>query len=579
MKKQALFLIINFLIIFQCFPNTNAYLLFEPYPNIETDKQNYFLDENISINASWNIYNSIDEETYINIFFVDNDPEILTPSWVINNSLHVIECSFENGINNFQTSIQSSIFSLNSTQFPINLWVVLIIFNMQYEILINDNIFWNWTQISLNKYNPIFSNDLENQTNLEYKENYFINNSIIAQQNSSKIYSGGSVSATLKLDSLLIDIEEYIISDNGSILIDINDFDISNIGLYNLSLIILENELFFGRELHQIINITEKNIKISAMNNRNCIYNSSVDFFLMEIQLLDRNNITVVLDDPFWIIETDFIQKDSLFLNNCYYFKFIYPEHSGKYFVNISAFKYGYHFNSSYFTFEFNEFPIADFFSSSNELIVGQTAHFFYSGTEFDENLFFLWDFGDKFGTANEINPYYIYEIPGIYTVILSIYDINGDRVVVEKNNYIKVFEDTVPEANFTFNTNSLIKNEEIQFVFTGTSGNGLTSFIWDFGDNFGISHEKDPIYSYKVPGRYTVILIVIDLDGDNNTFIQNIRILEHSDNLNLNGVVENRIFILILIFTFLIGSIFIVYTRIKQRNISKKIPLKSLTL
>ena len=77
----------------------------------------------------------------------------------------------------------------------------------------------------------------------------------------------------------------------------------------------------------------------------------------------------------------------------------------------------------------------------------------------------------------------------------------------------------------------------------------------------------------------FTIILIVVDLDGDNSTFIQYIRILEHSDENILNISFKDKVFIYSLIFTFFIGSIFIVYSRIKKRNISKRIPLKSLKL
>ena len=576
MKKHAIILIFNIFLIFQYFPCANAYLLFDPFPKIETDKSEYFLDDNISIHASWNIYSSIGEDTHIKIFFINIDPETLTPSWVLNNSLYEIECPFENDYNYFQTSIQSSILCLNSSQFPTTLWVLLMIYNMQDEILINDDVFWNWTQISLNKYNPIFTNQLENQINLEYEDNYFINNSIIAQQNTSKYYSNGIISATLKLNSMLLDIKEYNISVEGSFLIDLYDFDLSLTGLYNLSLKIVENELFFGKELFQIINITEKIIQITTLNKNNYIYNSSIDFFLMEIQLMDKNNITVVLNDPIWVIQTNFNQNDSLFINNCYYFKFDYPKLSGKYFVNISAVKFGYEFNLLCFEVELKEFPIADFISSSELIIAGQTVSFYYSGTEFDENFIFQWDFGDHFGTANEINPNYEYKNPGFYTVILSIYDIDGDMIIVKKINYIKVIEDKVPEANFTISSQSFIKDEDIHFIFTGTSGNGLISFIWDFGDNFGISHESNPSYSYKTPGLFTIILIVIDLDGDNSTFIQYIQILENSDNIFLN---INKTLTYSLIFSFLSVSIFIVYSKIKKKNISKKISLTSLKL
>ena len=576
MKKHVIILLIIFSLIFQCFPYANAYLLFEPSPNIETDKSEYFLDDNISIYASWNIYSSAEEETHIKIFFINLDPDTLTPSWIINNSLHEIECPFENGSNYFQTSIQSSIFS---SQFPTTLWVILMIYNMQDEILINDDIFWICKQISLNKYNPIFSNQLENQINLEFNDNYFINNSIIAQQNNSKFYSGGIILATLKLDTLLIDIKEYNISDQGSFFINISDFNISIIGLYNLSLKIFENELFYGKDLFQIINITEKIIKITTFNNNKYIYNSSIDFFLMGFQLLDKNNNTVVLNDPDWDILTNFNQYDSLFMNNCYYIRFNYPEHSGKYFVNISTSKYGYEFNFLYYEVEFQDFPIVDFFSLSPLIIAGQIVHFYYSGTDFNEDLLFHWDFGDELGTANDTNPNYSYKNPGFYTVILSIYNIDGNEVTMTKKNYIEVIEDIVPEANFTFNSESLIKNEEIHFIFTGTSGNGLISFIWDFGDNFGLSHEKNPKYSYKTPGMFTVILIVVDIDGDKGTYIHYIRILEYSDKNILSNTFKDRALIYSLIFSFLIGSIFIVYSRNKRRNISKKIPLKSLKL
>ena len=230
--------------------------------------------------------------------------------------------------------------------------------------MFNDDVFWNWTQISLNKYNPIFSNQLENQINLEFEENYFLNDSIVAQQNTSKYYSDGIISATLKLDSLLIDIKEYNISVDGSFLININDFDLSVTGLYNLSLKIVENELFFGKELFQIINITEKIIQITTLSNNTYIYDSSIDFFIMEIQLMDKNNNTFALNDPTWVIQTNFIQNDSLFINDSYYIKFYYPKLSGKYFVNISAVKFGYEFNILHFEVELKEFPIADFISS-----------------------------------------------------------------------------------------------------------------------------------------------------------------------------------------------------------------------
>ncbi|MDE0470583.1 MAG: PKD domain-containing protein [Ekhidna sp.] len=50
-------------------------------------------------------------------------------------------------------------------------------------------------------------------------------------------------------------------------------------------------------------------------------------------------------------------------------------------------------------------------------------------------------------------------------------------------------------------------------FIFKNTSVNGV-SYVWDFGDDTGMSTEENPTYTYANPGTYTVTLTVTAADG-----------------------------------------------------------------
>jgi len=578
MKKSFVIILFVFILIFQSFSFITAYLLFEPFPNIKTDKYEYYPDENISVQASWNIYSSGSEDTRITIFIIDLDPETTTPSWVLNNSLYEINCPFENGENIFLTSIQSSIFYQNCSQFPFKLWVLLMIYNMEGEILINDDVFWNWTEISLGKYNPILSYNISDQINLEFKENYLINNSIIAQENFTKCYANGTIFATLYSGSSIISRKEFNVSVFGEFLFNLNDFKINFTGIYNLSLNISENDLFFSKNFFYIFNITEKLIQIITTNNFSYIFNPTIDLFSMKNKFVDKNNISLELDDPLWNINSNLNKTDLVFMNNFYIITFDYPKNPGSFFINISVTIQNYKFNSLHYNVKFKEFPIADFFSSSNLIIAGETVDFYYSGTEYNGNLFFQWDFGDGSKLENVQNPKHEYNISGNFTVNLRIYDSDGNYINVKKENYIEVIDDIVPVANFSIKAHNLLKNEELHFFFTGTVGNGIVRYIWDFGDKVGFSYEKNPIYTYKIPGNYIIRLKIIDLDGDTSFIFQNIQILDHLIIQQLDKTSYLK-FIYGIIFLYFLSAIIIVYSRFKVKKRNIKIPIKSLKI
>ena len=139
----------------------------------------------------------------------------------------------------------------------------------------------------------------------------------------------------------------------------------------------------------------------------------------------------------------------------------------------------------------------ADFDFSTN----GLTADFVnQSMGNFNE---VFWDFGDGFGSSQDISPSYTYFLAGTYTVCLDIYDNFGscfDGIC---------FDVTLTDgggggacdADFEYTTDQLsIECTDL------SSGLILTSF-WDFGD--GSTPGIDPNHAYVQPGTYEVCLTV----------------------------------------------------------------------
>ena len=97
-----------------------------------------------------------------------------------------------------------------------------------------------------------------------------------------------------------------------------------------------------------------------------------------------------------------------------------------------------------------NLHPIADFTVDSTISIANLIVNFTYTGSGGDYPLTFQWNFGD--GTENSTfrNPLHIFTQVGIFTITLTVTDINGDISYIIKENYIQVkLTDTNPTANF----------------------------------------------------------------------------------------------------------------------------------
>ena len=121
------------------------------------------------------------------------------------------------------------------------------------------------------------------------------------------------------------------------------------------------------------------------------------------------------------------------------------------------------------------------------------------------------WDFGNG-SSSNRQNPSTTYFDEGTYVVKLTASNPNGSHTVT-KTAYITVYKE--PTAEFTVNSRTGCTPAKLQFrdISTTAPGTTITGWKWDFGDG-GSSTERNPQYTYRTPGSYTVTLTITNDKG-----------------------------------------------------------------
>ena len=142
-----------------------------------------------------------------------------------------------------------------------------------------------------------------------------------------------------------------------------------------------------------------------------------------------------------------------------------------------------------------------------------------------------IWDFGDgsPVQTINfppmpvPYNPTHTYTTPGTFMVTLTVSNSKGCSDTYQSPVTIS----RLPVAGFTYQGNC---QDLATAFFDNSSPNGggqITGWHWDFGDAISGSPNtsllQDPMHTYSVPGPYTVTLIVTNLNGCKDTFVQGI--------------------------------------------------------
>ncbi len=159
--------------------------------------------------------------------------------------------------------------------------------------------------------------------------------------------------------------------------------------------------------------------------------------------------------------------------------------------------------------------PVADFFTTTQfgtaPLLVS-----FSDRSQGSIPLNYLWEFGDG-STSTEQNPTHNYAFNGKYTVCLTVTNKYGtDKKTVP--DFVSVGD--TPAASFYATPTQ--GTFPLTVKFTDTSGSGITSWHWNFGDG-GTSSVQNPTHTYIKTGLFTVSLDTTNRYGEGHSSIANL--------------------------------------------------------
>ena len=181
----------------------------------------------------------------------------------------------------------------------------------------------------------------------------------------------------------------------------------------------------------------------------------------------------------------------------------------GKYNVSLTASNGGgFNTTTKIYYIEIGVLPIPDFTANATTAIQNEPIEFTNISTNSNITAW-NWSFGN--GNYSELmKPIYSYQDPGNYTVTLNVTNRSGYNSTT-RTDYIKITQRVLPVANFTANTTSGIQDLTVQFNSTNTTF--ITTYNWTFGDG-NFSAIQNPLFVYRVPGSYNVILNVTNNSG-----------------------------------------------------------------
>ncbi|HPG12159.1 MAG TPA: PKD domain-containing protein, partial [Chitinophagaceae bacterium] len=122
------------------------------------------------------------------------------------------------------------------------------------------------------------------------------------------------------------------------------------------------------------------------------------------------------------------------------------------------------------------------------------------------------WDFGDGSPVSTSQNPSHIYNLPGTYTISLTIQSASG----CQSQPYTsQVIVNHIPTADFSIASVVCVPAGEAQFndLSSVPAGSTISTWNWDFGDG-STSTTQNPTHIYASTGSYTVTLNVVTDKG-----------------------------------------------------------------
>ena len=136
-----------------------------------------------------------------------------------------------------------------------------------------------------------------------------------------------------------------------------------------------------------------------------------------------------------------------------------------------------------------------------------------------------IWNWGD--GTSSTVSSSvtsHTFVLRGLYSITLTVQDINGCSGTTSKQNIINP---TKPYPSFTVAAFKC-QNDTIPFNASATSVTAPATYQWDFGDGTTVTNATPTTsHSYSADNTYTVTLRVTDVNGCDSTVKKSILILK----------------------------------------------------
>ncbi|HUM45906.1 MAG TPA: PKD domain-containing protein [Chitinophagales bacterium] len=128
--------------------------------------------------------------------------------------------------------------------------------------------------------------------------------------------------------------------------------------------------------------------------------------------------------------------------------------------------------------------------------------------------LTYQWQFGIDGATDTATNTSYSYDTCGIFSVVLSVTD--GDGQTTSDTQQVVI--NCTPVAFFSFTPVTVCDSSNVLFADSSTPADSIATWLWDFGDPLsGISNTsslQNPSHFYHQPGDFIISLAVTSNAG-----------------------------------------------------------------
>lgn len=128
----------------------------------------------------------------------------------------------------------------------------------------------------------------------------------------------------------------------------------------------------------------------------------------------------------------------------------------------------------------------------------------------------YFWNFGNG-QTSTQKNPSTTYNNYGNYTVYMIVVDSAGCKDTITKPGFISISPVT---ARFKISDTAGCVPLKVNFTDSSTSSSQIVRYFWSFGDG-DTSTQKNPVKTYRTPGKYSVTLRVVTADSCTDSIVR----------------------------------------------------------